>query len=173
MRVRFFAPQEGSYYNARIHRLPGHKRTFMQAPVQVGIVGLGRWARVLTRAAAQSEKLKIVAAHSRTEDKRNDFRSEFGVPTVSDLGAMLADPVIRGVILTVPNEQHWPLSQRVAQAKKHVYTEKPIANTLEDGLRIAALERVGDGFFRIDRKSTRLNSSHDQISYAVFCLKKK
>src|SRR2546428_7276113 len=26
---------------------------------------------------------------------------------------------------------------------------------------------------RIDRKSTRLNSSHDQISYAVFCLKKK
>src|SRR5438270_8984096 len=27
--------------------------------------------------------------------------------------------------------------------------------------------------FREDRKSTRLNSSHSQISYAVFCLKKK
>src|SRR2546421_2062608 len=27
--------------------------------------------------------------------------------------------------------------------------------------------------WRRDRKSTRLNSSHDQISYAVFCLKKK
>src|SRR5206468_11292983 len=27
--------------------------------------------------------------------------------------------------------------------------------------------------FKSDRKSTRLNSSHDQISYAVFCLKKK
>src|SRR2546421_9648965 len=27
--------------------------------------------------------------------------------------------------------------------------------------------------FDLDRKSTRLNSSHDQISYAVFCLKKK
>src|SRR3989442_11495335 len=27
--------------------------------------------------------------------------------------------------------------------------------------------------FRIDRKSTRLNSSHVRISYAVFCLKKK
>src|SRR5688572_31851274 len=26
---------------------------------------------------------------------------------------------------------------------------------------------------RVDRKSTRLNSSHSQISYAVFCLKKK
>src|SRR5206468_12328369 len=28
-------------------------------------------------------------------------------------------------------------------------------------------------YTRQDRKSTRLNSSHDQISYAVFCLKKK
>src|SRR5206468_203536 len=30
-----------------------------------------------------------------------------------------------------------------------------------------------DNWYRLDRKSTRLNSSHDQISYAVFCLKKK
>src|SRR5437870_10107437 len=29
------------------------------------------------------------------------------------------------------------------------------------------------GFFVLDRKSTRLNSSHVAISYAVFCLKKK
>src|SRR2546421_8986862 len=31
----------------------------------------------------------------------------------------------------------------------------------------------GSRLVRLDRKSTRLNSSHDQISYAVFCLKKK
>src|SRR3712207_7504848 len=30
-----------------------------------------------------------------------------------------------------------------------------------------------DGAARVDRKSTRLNSSHANISYAVFCLKKK
>src|SRR2546422_3441378 len=35
---------------------------------------------------------------------------------------------------------------------------------------IAESSRRGD---RIDRKSTRLNSSHGYISYAVFCLKKK
>src|SRR5688572_32051737 len=29
------------------------------------------------------------------------------------------------------------------------------------------------GAWKLDRKSTRLNSSHSQISYAVFCLKKK
>src|SRR5688572_32637798 len=37
-----------------------------------------------------------------------------------------------------------------------------------------ALRRdIADRDLRIDRKSTRLNSSHSQISYAVFCLKKK
>src|SRR5438270_2316657 len=35
-----------------------------------------------------------------------------------------------------------------------------------------ALECI-DGGAAVDRKSTRLNSSHSQISYAVFCLKKK
>src|SRR5206468_8518042 len=37
----------------------------------------------------------------------------------------------------------------------------------------AHVVRVHDEHARTDRKSTRLNSSHDQISYAVFCLKKK
>src|SRR6266568_5631196 len=32
---------------------------------------------------------------------------------------------------------------------------------------------LGDRFLAQDRKSTRLNSSHSSISYAVFCLKKK
>src|SRR2546427_13219561 len=39
----------------------------------------------------------------------------------------------------------------------------------EGELRRARVEGVDTG----DRKSTRLNSSHSQISYAVFCLKKK
>src|SRR2546428_1393157 len=37
----------------------------------------------------------------------------------------------------------------------------------------ATLSGTRDAREASDRKSTRLNSSHDQISYAVFCLKKK
>ncbi len=108
--------------------------------IKVGIVGLGRWAKVLARAAAKSSSLRIVSAYSRTQEKRQAFARELGVAAVPDLAAMLADPAIAGVILTVPNEQHLPLAREVARAGKHVYTEKPIASTLEDGLAIAALE---------------------------------
>src|SRR2546427_5847533 len=41
----------------------------------------------------------------------------------------------------------------------------------QDPLKAAAKEL--DQLKKLDRKSTRLNSSHSQISYAVFCLKKK
>src|SRR2546430_11538047 len=37
----------------------------------------------------------------------------------------------------------------------------------------AGARRAARGVRALDRKSTRLNSSHSQISYAVFCLKKK
>src|SRR2546427_8858850 len=43
---------------------------------------------------------------------------------------------------------------------------------LRDGLRVGGVGN-GQDLGNADRKSTRLNSSHSQISYAVFCLKKK
>jgi predicted dehydrogenase len=114
----------------------------MTEPVKVGIVGLGRWAKVLTRVSKKSDKLRIVSGYSRTEDKRAAFAQEMGVAAAPDLATMLADPAIKGVILTVPNEQHLPVAAEVARAGKHVYTEKPIASTLEEGLEIEALERL-------------------------------
>src|SRR5256886_5384854 len=41
--------------------------------------------------------------------------------------------------------------------------------SVESGLVVVIVVKLGSE----DRKSTRLNSSHSQISYAVFCLKKK
>src|SRR3990170_873443 len=111
------------------------------SPVKLGIVGLGRWAKVLARAAQQSDKLKIVAAYSRSEDKRLALEKELRVPAVPDMKTMLANPELTGVILTVPNEEPLRMGEKVAKAGKHVYTEKPIAQTLEDGLKIAALEK--------------------------------
>lgn len=112
----------------------------MSDPVQLGIVGLGRWAKVLARAAQRSGKLKIVAGHTRSQEKREAFAEEFGIPVLAEFRQMLSIPEIRGVILTVPNEQHFPVAEQAARAGKHVYTEKPIAHTLEDGVRICELE---------------------------------
>src|SRR3712207_8888421 len=44
---------------------------------------------------------------------------------------------------------------------------KDVANVIKEDFKITNVE------YNEDRKSTRLNSSHANISYAVFCLKKK
>src|SRR5207247_10303920 len=48
-----------------------------------------------------------------------------------------------------------------------------LVNKVRDGKMPELQRRDGQLFANLDRKSTRLNSSHEWISYAVFCLKKK
>src|SRR5688572_32144909 len=58
------------------------------------------------------------------------------------------------------------LIQIPARLREHARLQQEIAESRKKALE--AIERSA-----LDRKSTRLNSSHSQISYAVFCLKKK
>src|SRR3712207_7720165 len=48
-----------------------------------------------------------------------------------------------------------------------------IINPNKEGIRISSVRLGGGASSALDRKSTRLNSSHANISYAVFCLKKQ
>src|SRR2546421_8664682 len=82
---------------------------------------------------------------------------------------------------TVEVSAPWPPAARLVRvpkkvARHHVYVIELDPAVLELTVRGGAAHGVGVGAraaHRRDRKSTRLNSSHDQISYAVFCLKKK
>src|SRR2546429_6717349 len=59
---------------------------------------------------------------------------------------------------------------------RNIIEERHIKLGLEDNSRVEVLSGLAEGDRVIigkDRKSTRLNSSHGYISYAVFCLKKK
>ena len=53
---------------------------------------------------------------------------------------MLADKAIAAVVLALPNELHFEFAERAARAGKHIYIEKPIANTMADSIAVAALE---------------------------------
>src|SRR5690348_17949860 len=68
---------------------------------------------------------------------------------------------------------------QVKEIAGHLYTNNKLTripqlttDTLEIHNLSGIIEYINDNFDK-DRKSTRLNSSHPSISYAVFCLKKK
>src|SRR6266511_5972930 len=74
----------------------------------------------------------------------------------------------------IPSSAVWP-GQLAALAGAERLPTASVARTNASAVANARLRnRVGDGRgVGRDRKSTRLNSSHVKISYAVFCLKKK
>src|ERR1039457_818673 len=65
----------------------------------------------------------------------------------------------------------FPVATDVAKARALLAGVPPSARTLSLGVADPANRRIADRI-ALDRKSTRLNSSHLVISYAVFCLKK-
>src|SRR5206468_11674026 len=76
------------------------------------------------------------------------------------------------------NVERWMLFVRLSAGKNEVDALLGFLDGLDDFVEIRPLAGLELGMeqFAIsanfeDRKSTRLNSSHDQISYAVFCLK--
>src|SRR5947208_5071437 len=69
-------------------------------------------------------------------------------------------------IYTLSLHDALPIFDRVHRKTAHRRADSE--PTLRAGLAVAA-----EVVFVVDRKSTRLNSSHQIISYAVFCLKKK
>src|SRR5690242_21963202 len=65
------------------------------------------------------------------------------------------------------------LTSRVELAKLPVLRKSELATRQKEMPPFAGLNATATTRLRRDRKSTRLNSSHMSISYAVFCLKKK
>ena len=99
---------------------------------KVGIVGLGRWAKVLTRAASKSQTLKIMSAYSRSQEKREKFAAKYGCKAAGSYEEMLSDRSIEGIINTTPNGVHLETTLAAAAARKPTFLDKPIANTIDD-----------------------------------------
>src|SRR2546427_6861797 len=74
----------------------------------------------------------------------------------------------------VADSLNLPVEQITETIEPKIATERVQTEylTVEPG-QAAGVHQIARGSSNEDRKSTRLNSSHSQISYAVFCLKKK
>src|SRR5690625_6039124 len=94
------------------------------------------------------------------------------------IGDILSFPALRDATLTLMDIDPDKLGP-VAEATRELVAHHGFAATVEETTdRRAALDGADSVIITfqvggVDRKSTRLNSSHVAISYAVFCLKKK
>jgi len=102
-------------------------------PVRVGCIGIGWWSDVLADAIKRSDKLRVVACYSRSAPKRDAFAAKYGCRAASSYEAILADNGVDAIINTTPNNAHLETTRAAARAGKHVFLDKPIANTVSEG----------------------------------------
>lgn len=102
-------------------------------PVRVASIGLGWWSDVLADAAQKTPKIEIVKCYTRSDKKREAFAKKYHCGMASSYEEILQDPSIEGVLVTTPNSAHLETARLAAKAGKHVFIDKPIANTISDG----------------------------------------
>src|SRR5690606_40353193 len=91
-------------------------------------------------------------------------------PSLATLPLPDALPILalRQAAATVPGPERDKLFEQSTADAELILTRYPGSR-----LKLEAFEVLAAGAWEQDRKSTRLNSSHVKISYAVFCLKNK
>ena len=142
------------------------------APVRVASIGIGWWSDVLADAAARTDgAVEIAACFTRSDDKRRTFAEKYGCRPAASLDETLADNTIDAIINTTPNHVHLETTRAAASAGKHVFLDKPIANTIGEARAITAVCRdagivLGVGYQR--RRETHFRWIRDQIGAGNF-----
>ena len=102
-------------------------------PLRVACIGMGWWSDVLADAIQRSGKLEIRSCYTRSEEKRKNFAAKYRCRPAASYEALLADAEIEAIINTTPNDVHLATTCAAAAAGKHVFLDKPIANSILDG----------------------------------------
>jgi predicted dehydrogenase len=109
----------------------------------VALIGIGMWGGRIA-AAAERAGLSVVTCFCRDERRRAEFAARAGCAAAPSLEAAIEHPDVEGVLLVTPNDTHAEQAIAAAERGRHVFVEKPIADTVEAAERIReACDRAG------------------------------
>jgi predicted dehydrogenase len=102
--------------------------------LDIAVIGLGWWGRVIVPLAKSSAKLRVVALAD-PDPAAAAFARQQSVPLAKSYEDVLANPGVQGVVLCTPHTLHTDQIVRATNAGKHVFCEKPLSLSRKDVLR--------------------------------------
>jgi xylose dehydrogenase (NAD/NADP) len=98
--------------------------------VKWGIISTADINRKVIPGAHASPKVDLVAVASRDQQRAEEYAKEWDIPRAyGSYEALLADPEIEAVYISLPNNLHCEWSIKSVEAGKHVLCEKPMSRT--------------------------------------------
>lgn len=114
-------------------------------PVKIGIVGCGNISGIYFKNLCTVFNNVTVKSCADLEKSRAEAKTaEYPGVKVCNLEEMLADPEIKIIVNLTTPQGHFPVSMQAVKAGKHVYAEKPLTLTREEGKKLlAAAKKAG------------------------------
>jgi predicted dehydrogenase len=107
---------------------------------RVGIVGLGYWGPNIARNLSALESCELAWCCDASEASRAKWSATHPeAKFTGDLDDLLADDQLDAVAITTPVPTHAELAERVLEAGKHCFVEKPLAQDAASAERVASL----------------------------------
>ncbi len=101
--------------------------------MKAGLIGCGMISEVYLRNCTQRfGNIEMLACANRSPKAAQERAEQFNLRACS-VDELLDDPDIQIVMNLTPPDQHFSVSMRILQAGKHVYSEKPLAVTFDEG----------------------------------------
>jgi predicted dehydrogenase/threonine dehydrogenase-like Zn-dependent dehydrogenase len=112
--------------------------------LRVGMLGCGDIAGANAAALGAAPNARLVAAFDPVERLARDIAARSGAEVAASSDALIENPAVDAVLLSVPHHLHAPLALQAIAAGKHVVVEKPLANDLASAVEMTeAAERAG------------------------------
>ena len=94
--------------------------------MRLGVLSTANINREILRGAAETDRVEVAAVGSRDAERARAYADEHGIPTShGSYEALLADPGIDAVYISLPNGMHHEWTMQALAAGKHVLCEKP------------------------------------------------
>src|SRR5579872_696094 len=137
----------GRWWPRRVAQVELPRRSVHSMPMSdlgVAVFGAGRAGHSHARAIEQTADVRLVAVYDADRDRADSFAEQHGCEAFTNSDAVLARQDVELVMVALPNFLHATAATEAASAGKHVFLEKPMADTPEqcDAI-IAAAERAG------------------------------
>jgi UDP-N-acetylglucosamine 3-dehydrogenase len=109
--------------------------------LSIAVVGAGRMGAFHIETLEKIDTAELVALAEPNETLARERIGRRPIEWFADYSDMLDRPDVDAVCVCAPSNRHAQIALDAIAAGKHVFVEKPIATTLEDGLRMAAAAR--------------------------------
>jgi predicted dehydrogenase len=111
-------------------------------PVRVGVVGCGDIAPIYLNSLRHFRQVSCIRLADISSARARTLGRQCGIPQTGDPDQLLADPAVELVLNLTPPRVHYPVALEVLAAGKHIYNEKPLADSPVRGRRLLAEARL-------------------------------